>query len=108
MENGKMIVDGVYLHINNGGVTFSVTNEDGLALEIEAGHFGNTTNKMKLFVKKDSLRRLGEMLIDASEREGQEIEWLSLECRAIDKETGKTKHFNPDDESCELSSDQTQ
>ncbi|MDB5055067.1 MAG: hypothetical protein JWM44_3117 [Bacilli bacterium] len=91
----KLITDGMYLHINNGGVSIAVTNSDGLSLEIEAGHFGNVTNKMKLYVKRECLQKLGEMFIDAASQENQkEIEYLSLEYYGIDKETGKTKRFD--------------
>lgn len=105
----NMIEDGIYLHINNGGVSFAVTNEDGLALEIEASHFGNTTNKMKLFVKRDSLRKLGQMLIVASEQDEQkEVEYLSLECYSIDRVTGKTKRFNDSEVAAGTTTSETQ
>jgi hypothetical protein len=95
MEMKKLITDGMYLHINNGGVSIAVTNDEGLALEIEAGHFENTTNKMKLFVSRDYLQKLGEMFINAASQEDQkEIDYLDLTFYGIDKETGKTKRFD--------------
>jgi RNA binding exosome subunit len=95
MENGKMIVDGVNLHINNGGVNFRVTEDDYLALEIRAGHFGNITNSIKLYVNHDALRKLGQMLIEAADKQDAKVnEYFTVECFGFDKDTGKTKRLD--------------
>ena len=62
----------VYAHINNGGVSFNVTNENGPTIEIKATHFGNQTNHIKLYVDKEVLRQLADMLYKASASEYSE------------------------------------
>lgn len=58
----------VYLHINNGGVTFRAgTDKDNmLGIEVTATHFGNTTQYMHVYTDADSMRKIGEMLIEAA------------------------------------------
>jgi hypothetical protein len=98
MENGKMIVDGINLHINNGGVSFRVTEDDYLALEIRAGHFGHITNSIKLYVDQDALRKLGQMLVDAADKKDSKVsEYFTVECFGFDKNTGETKRFDGQD-----------
>lgn len=71
----------VYLHINNGGISFKVmqaTHEwdfDGEAriskapvLEISANHFAQQTNNMQIQLSPEALRTLGEAFIAASEK----------------------------------------
>lgn len=90
----KLVNDGVYLHINNGGVSFGVTNEDYLAIEIEAGHCGNVTNRMKLYITQDALRKIGQAFLDASEIPDLKVaDYLSLDYFGLDKDTGKTKWY---------------
>ncbi|WP_405113641.1 hypothetical protein MHH28_07725 [Paenibacillus sp. FSL K6-1217] len=60
----------VYLHIGNGGVTFRAgTDKDNmLGIEVTATHFGNTTQYMHIHTDAESMRKIGEMLIAASEQ----------------------------------------
>jgi hypothetical protein len=62
----------VYAHINNGGVSFEVTNEQGPTIEVKASHFGNQTNHIKLHVDVEVLRRLADMFYKASTAEYSE------------------------------------
>lgn len=65
----KAVIDYIYAHIGNGGVTFKVTNDNGPTIEVEASHYGHITNSMKLHVNKETLKALGEMFLKASELE---------------------------------------
>lgn len=66
----------MYLHINNGGVAFKVLQAEytfsdsarskAPILEVSAGHFGQETNRMRLQVRPEALKVLGEMLVRAS------------------------------------------
>jgi hypothetical protein len=55
----------VYLHIGNGGVSFRVSDDCGPTVHVEAVHFGNTTNGIKLHVTRESLKQLGQMFLAA-------------------------------------------
>lgn len=90
-ENKGMVVDGVYLHIGNGGVTFKVTNEHGPTIEVSAGHFGHETNKIRLSVTRETLFKLAEMFHEAAEYEGYgEDYFCAPELMGLSKETGKS------------------
>lgn len=56
----------LYGHINNGGVSFSVTNEYGPTIVVSSSHFGNNEHTHKIYCTKEFLRQLGEMYIKAS------------------------------------------
>jgi hypothetical protein len=71
-KNSQSVVNGVYEHIGNGGVSFDITNENGPTIEIDAGHFGHTTNHMKLFVTKACLQNLATMFAEAAKLEYDE------------------------------------
>jgi hypothetical protein len=61
----------VYLHINNGGVIVSAGSHEStgqLMFRVRGTHFGNTTNLMEIFTNSDSMRKIGEMFIAASEQ----------------------------------------
>lgn len=60
----------VYLHINNGGITFRAgTDKDNmLGIEVTATHFGNTTQYMHIYTDAESMKEIGEMLIAASKQ----------------------------------------
>ena len=60
--------DSIYLHIQNGGIEISAYNDEGLTLEVKATHFGNITNCLKVHTDAKSLRKVGEILIAASEK----------------------------------------
>lgn len=63
----------IYLHIGNGGVNFIAgrDSEGYLALQVEATHFGNVTNSMKVYTNAESMQKIGEMLIEASKEPHQ-------------------------------------
>jgi hypothetical protein len=66
----------VYLEIGGGGVEF-VVSEDSKGrpvLEVNASNYGQKTNGIGLLTNAETLRRLGEMLVTASQHEfsGQE------------------------------------
>jgi len=64
----------MYLHINNGGITFDIESDsfNGLKsrvsplLVVEAKHFGFQTNQMKIPMRAECLKSLGEYLIEQS------------------------------------------
>jgi hypothetical protein len=89
MEN-KSVVNGVYEHINNGGVEFSVTDAEGPTVEIKAWHFGNMTNHIKLHVTKESLHNLAQMFAKAAEYQFGPVYVCASDSYIMDKETGKT------------------
>ena len=60
----------VYLHISNGGVTFSVgDSEYGPVIGISVTHFAHETNNMKIWVTKDGLRDLADLFVSACEQD---------------------------------------
>lgn len=79
----------LYFHIGNGGVTVSVTNENGPTLNISANHFGHITNSMKLYMTRESLKELGDMLIRASEYNDFDEPY----CYAVESENIRKKRF---------------
>jgi hypothetical protein len=90
VDNNNPVVDGVYAHINNGGVSFCVTNESGPTVNIQASHFGHLTNHIQLHMSKDGLKKLGEMFIAAAEYEGYSPDYVcAAETKFLDKDTGK-------------------
>lgn len=89
-KSDKPVVNGVYEHIGNGGVSFDVTNENGPTIEIDVGHFGHTTNHIKLFVTKKTLLNLAAMFTLAATQEYGEDYCCASKSRWTDKETGKT------------------
>ena len=58
----------IFLEIGGGGVRFGVTTDvhGRPVLEVEASHYGQTTNKMRLLTNADALAKLGYMLVNAS------------------------------------------
>jgi len=91
----KPVVNSVYEHINNGGVSFKITNEKGPTIEIEASHFGHTTNHIKLHVTKRSLLNLIDMLTQAVALEYTEDYCCASETHVRDKETGSFVNEEP-------------
>lgn len=66
-----------YLHINNGGVNFLITDEGlGPTLNISATHFGHLTNAMKIHVTRDVLQGLAEIFAKAAEYDGYSKEYV--------------------------------
>lgn len=64
-------MESVYLHIGNGGVIVSAGMHEStgqLMFRVRGTHFGNTTNLMEIFTNSESMRKIGEMLISASEQ----------------------------------------
>ena len=67
--NEEKELEKVYLHISNGGVGLSVF-EDGegrCLFEVRASHFGQQTNKMRIWTTTNALRQIGEAFIRASQ-----------------------------------------
>ncbi len=57
----------VYLHVNNGGITFSVIDEGfGPTIYIDQNQFGAITTEQKVHTTTDALRSIGELFIEAS------------------------------------------
>ena len=76
VETRTPVGDGVYLHINNGGITFGVEQRTwkfrdslitGPVLAIRASHFSCRTNSMDLVTNKGSLRLLGNYLLQCAD-----------------------------------------
>lgn len=88
MDN-KPVVNSVYEHINNGGVTFAVTNENGPTIEIQSSHFGNMTNGITLHVTISSLQNLAEMFAEAAKCNFGEEYVCATTSKIVDKNTGK-------------------
>lgn len=89
------VVNGVYSHINNGGVAFCVTNESGPTVNIQSSHFGHLTNHIQLHITKDGLKKLGKMFMDASEYEGFGVDYVCVaDTLETDKDTGKVIKSN--------------
>lgn len=89
--SNEPVVNGVYSHINNGGVAFCVTNESGPTVNIQSSHFGHLTNHIQLHVTKDGLKKLGEMFLAASEHDGYGSDYVCVaDTMVTDKTTGKT------------------
>lgn len=66
-QHGKVLSE-VYLHINNGGITFGVIDTQfGPAIQVSAGHFGHLTNDMLIYVRPEDLKRLGTLFEGTSE-----------------------------------------
>lgn len=65
----KILVDQFYFHINNGGVSISITDEIGPTIEFSAKHFGTTTNQAKWHTNTESLREMGLGFLKAANLE---------------------------------------
>ncbi len=64
-------ITSVYLHISNGGVTFSVIDEgQGPIIQISSAHFGNNTIVQKVHVTSEELRALENIFRYAADYEG--------------------------------------
>lgn len=62
-------LDKVYCHLFNGGMTFSIVDEDhGPTVKISSMVFGNLQQETKLMTDRPTLRMLGEMFLRAAER----------------------------------------
>jgi hypothetical protein len=61
-------VSSVYLHLSNGGVTFSVTDEFGPTLVIKTASFGNLVHTFTAHTDHRSLIALRDMLNVAIEK----------------------------------------
>lgn len=69
-EEKKELAPQIYLHVNNGGISFYVQDRGfGPSLIIKQGHFGAINTEMEILTNKESLKLLGEMLMEASERD---------------------------------------
>lgn len=59
-----------YLHLFNSGITFSVCDRgNGPQIEINQATFGNLQCNLTTLTNTDSLRKIGEMFIEASQQE---------------------------------------
>ena len=62
------IIDEVYLHISNGGVTFSIIDSEyGPKIQIHSSTFGNNDTTKDILVEKEALLRLSELFKKAYE-----------------------------------------
>lgn len=60
----------VYLHLFNGGVSFSVEDRGhGPSIVVEQSYFGNMNTSLTVHTDKESLKRLGEMFLQAANGE---------------------------------------
>lgn len=67
LQNDPREIGKVYLHIDNGGVSFQVVNEGwGPTVKVKGSSFGHLTNSIRLHTDRKSLRALGQMFLDAS------------------------------------------
>lgn len=59
----------VYLHVNNGGITFRCLDdpEFGPVVEVEQSHFGAVTTKMRVLTDPSSLEALATLFAEAAE-----------------------------------------
>lgn len=64
--------NGLYLHINNGGIKIEVSDDVGPTINISASHFGHQTNEMRIHVEKETLREIGQMFRDAYDNDFSE------------------------------------
>lgn len=66
-QHGKVLSE-VYLHIDNGGITFGVVDTKfGPAVQVSASHYGHLTNDMLIYIRPKDLKRLGALFEGASE-----------------------------------------
>lgn len=66
----------VYLHLNNGGVTFEVQDHVGPTIIINSSSFGNIDHILRVFTNSDGLREIGEMFITASKHKFRQEEYV--------------------------------
>jgi hypothetical protein len=75
VDNTNKVMNKVYVHINNGGISISAREKEHtssysgdyykyIKLELEADHFGHTTNKMSVGVTKESLKILSDYFLE--------------------------------------------
>ncbi|WP_206922579.1 hypothetical protein [Alicyclobacillus suci] len=95
----------IYLHIGNGGVIFRVSNDHGPTIHVDALHFGNVTNGIKLHVTKESLRQVAEMFLNAYEHGEFSNEYV-LAARYEEKEKARCVPFRSPDGSKDMIRDQ--
>jgi hypothetical protein len=90
MDKNSPVVNGIYNHINNGGISLCVTNEQGPTINIQASHFGHLTNHLQIYVTADGLRKLGNMFLEAAEYNEYSPDYVcAAETLYLDKESGK-------------------
>lgn len=68
-EREVKVAGELYLHVGNSGAKFRVTDRFGPTLEVHTGAFGNLSQDMVIHTNNEDLRRLGEMLVAASEQD---------------------------------------
>lgn len=58
-----------YLHLGNGGVSFSVKDDPkfGPCIEVLSRHFGQQTSHLQLMTTPETLESLGKMFLEASQ-----------------------------------------
>ena len=89
------VVDSLYLHIGNSGVTFSVTERMGPTIEIKTSSFGNIDHNLYVYTNTEDMKRLGEMLIKCSEHKFQDkpyccqARYIDYDARLEDIENGE-------------------
>jgi len=68
-EREVKVAGELYLHVGNSGAKFRVLQREGFpALEIRTSAFGNLVQLTTVYTNNEDLRRLGEMLVAASEQ----------------------------------------
>lgn len=64
------IVSKCYLHLFNGGITFSVEDSEfGPFIEIFTSSFGNLNHSIKTYTDKESLKAISDVFLKAAEHE---------------------------------------
>lgn len=78
-----------YLHVGNSGVTFSVWDSGyGPEIRIESSAFGNIVNTSVVYTNTKSLKKIGEMLIEASQYEYSKEYVHSAKCPSTERFRG--------------------
>lgn len=64
----KKILGSTYLHLNNGGITFSICDEGhGPVIEVRSSHFGNIVHTLSVNTDMESIKQLCTMFYLAIE-----------------------------------------
>lgn len=97
----SVLIGGIYLHVSNGGITFSVIDEGfGPTIYIDQNQFGSIWTEQRVHTTTDALRSIGEMFIEASKEDFSEVyceaaqEWdkmMDESDQEWDKMTNKVK-----------------
>ena len=56
----------LYLHVDNGGYTFTVDDRNGPTVSVSSNFFGQKTGEVVMHTTKESLQKLGEFFLAVS------------------------------------------